>query len=67
MNSGGLKEARIRWGADASCKGAIIRGKGHARDTLPWAVQKWLNRSTWRIQLNYMSAVAMRPYVKLLS
>jgi len=34
MDSGGLKEACIRWGTDPVCEGAIIRGKdmpGHAR------------------------------------
>jgi len=34
MDLGGLKEACIRWGPDAPCKGAIITGKnmlGHAQ------------------------------------
>jgi len=48
MDSGWPKEACIRWGPEPPCEGAIIRGKvmpGHAWRTVPWVVQKWLNRS----------------------
>ena len=48
MDSGGPKEACIRWGCRSPCKGAILRGNdvaGMPNDILPWAVHKWLNRS----------------------
>jgi len=45
MDSGGPKEACIRWGPDPPCERAIIRGMEMFDDTLPWAVQNWLNRS----------------------
>jgi len=51
MDSGGPKEACIRWGQDPPCEGAILRGKRTCLhmpyDTLPWAVQKWLNQSIY--------------------
>ena len=48
MDSDGPSEACIRCGPDPPCEGAIISEKdlpGHADDSLPWAAQKWLNRS----------------------
>ena len=101
----GPNEACMRWSPDPPCEGAIIRERtcpGIPDDTLPWAVNKWLNRSTnfrlfcglrwvWRKNkfnrirqiapmrppmrahwghlantIHCSSAVAMRPYVKLL-
>jgi len=52
VRSGGLKESCITWGPDAPCEGAIFRGKACSSMpdyTLPWAVQKWLNRSRCRL------------------
>ena len=48
VDSGGPKEPWIRWDADPPCKGTILRGKWVAtvkyRVSLPWCVQKRLNR-----------------------
>ena len=39
-------------GPDWPCEGAILRRKGwpivNCGDAMPWAVQKWLNQSSWR-------------------
>jgi len=43
VGSSGPKEACIRWGPDPPCGGTIFRGKDMPDNTLPWAVQKWLN------------------------
>jgi len=46
------REPRIRWGADPPVDGQFW-GKGSPivqyRDLLPWAMQKWLNRSILRL------------------
>ena len=46
------KEACIRWGPNPTCEAAITVGKdmpGIPDDTVPWSVQKWLNRSICRL------------------
>jgi len=48
MDSSEPKEARIRWGPDCPCEGQLLGERtcpGMPNDTLPWDVQKWLNRS----------------------
>jgi len=48
MDSGEPKEACIRRGPDCPCKGQLLGERtcpGMPDDTLPWDVQKWLNRS----------------------
>jgi len=60
---GWAKEACIRWGPDPSSEGTIHKGKympGMPNDTLPWAVQKWLNRSICR--LGYGLRLAWREH-----
>jgi len=53
MDSGGPKEMCIRWGSRSPCEGAVFLGERTCQcmpdDTLPWAVQKWLNRSRCRL------------------
>jgi len=47
MDSGGPKETRIRWGPDPHAKGQLSGERtclGMLEDTLPWAVQIWLNQ-----------------------
>ena len=62
MGSGGLKKPCIRWGADTPCEGAILRGEGMPDDTLPWALQKRLNRSICRLDcgLGWLKEPRMR-------
>jgi len=48
MDLGGSKEPCIRWRPRSSTQKGNYQGKWHAQacaTTLPWAVQKWLNRS----------------------
>jgi len=59
MDSGGLKEACIRWGTDPVCEGAIIRGKDTPDDILPWAV---LNRSNCRLGCGLWTLVDRRKH-----
>jgi len=52
MDSGGPKEARIRWGQDLHTKGQLLGERtfsGMPDDILQWAVQKWLNRSIYHL------------------
>ena len=44
--SSGPKEPCIRWGPDSPWEGAILRGRARPDDTLTWAVQKRVNRSS---------------------
>jgi len=57
VGSYGLTESCIRWGSDPRWHEAILRGKGRPAvkysDSVPWAVQKWLNRSGCRLGFGF--------------